>query len=189
MGRNICHPNSCGENSFMIFTETKLNGAFVIEVKKLEDKRGFFARSWDDEIFREKALNTHLVQCNISFSKKKGTLRGMHYQESPFQEAKLVRCTKGKIFDVIVDLRQNSLTENEWFGIELSESNHKMLYVPEGFAHGFQSLEDNTEIFYQVSQKYMPKYERGKRWDDRTFKIPWPILPPILSDKDANLEV
>ena len=170
----------------MKFTETKLKGSYIIELEKFEDERGFFARSWDRKEFEERGLNPNLVQCNISFNSKKGILRGIHYQKEPFGEAKLVRCTKGKIFDVIVDLRKNSSSKNDWFGIELNESNHKMIYVPEGFAHGFQTLEDNSEVFYQMSQEYVEKYATGKKWDSNNFKISWPILPPIISEKDGN---
>lgn len=170
----------------MIFTETKFKGVYIIELEKLEDERGFFARSWDTNEFKERGLNQNLVQCNISFNTKKGILRGMHYQKEPFEEVKLVRCTKGKIFDVIIDLRENSPSKNEWFGIKLSESNYKMIYVPEGFAHGFQTLEDNSEVFYQMSQKYMDEYAEGRKWNSDDFKISWPILPPILSKKDSS---
>ena len=170
----------------MIFTETKLKGAFIIELEKIEDGRGFFARSWDKNEFEKYGLNPNLVQCDVSFNKKRGILRGMHFQDSPYEEAKLVRCTKGKIFDVIVDLRKDSPSKNDWMGVELTESNHKMLYVPEGFAHGFQTLEENSEIFYQISQEYMPEYARVQKWNDDRFKISWPILPPILSDRDQN---
>jgi dTDP-4-dehydrorhamnose 3,5-epimerase len=172
----------------MLFTETKLKGAYIIELEKIEDERGFFARSWDRKIFEKKGLNPDLIQCNISFNSKKGTLRGMHYQKIPFEETKLVRCTKGRIFDVIVDLRKNSHSENEWFGIELSELNHKMLYVPEGFAHGFQTLEDNSEVFYQMSQEFREEYSSGRKWNSKDFEISWPILPPIISEKDEKWE-
>jgi len=168
----------------LIFTETKLKGAFIIEPEKLEDERGFFTRAFDEKKFEEYGLNPRVVQCNISFNKSKGTLRGMHYQIAPYEETKLVRCTKGKILDVIVDLRPESKTFTQWFGIELSEENHKMLYVPEKFAHGFQTLEDNTEIFYQVSQIYSPKYEGGLRWDDPMLQISWPIKSALISKKD-----
>jgi dTDP-4-dehydrorhamnose 3,5-epimerase len=170
----------------MIFTETNLNGAFIIELEKIEDERGFFARSWDKKEFEKYGLNPNLMQCNISFNTKRGTLRGMHFQDSPYEDAKLVRCTKGKIFDVIVDLREYSPTKNNWIGVELTELNHKMLYVPEGFAHGFQTLEENSEVFYQMSQEYMPEYARGKLWNDPIFNISWPIKSPIISDKDRQ---
>lgn len=170
----------------MIFTETKLNGAFIIELEKIEDERGFFARSWDKKEFEKYGLNPNLMQCNVSFNTKRGTLRGMHFQDSPYEDAKLVRCTKGRIFDVIVDLREYSPTKNNWIGVELTELNHKMLYVPEGFAHGFQTLEENSEVFYQMSQEYMPEYARGKLWNDPIFNISWPIKSPIISDKDRQ---
>ncbi|AFS83789.1 dTDP-4-dehydrorhamnose 3,5-epimerase [Candidatus Nitrosopumilus sediminis] len=170
----------------MIFTKTSLEDAFIVELEKKEDHRGFFARSWDTNEFAKHNLNHNLVQCNISFSKKRGTLRGMHYQTKPFEESKLIRCTKGKIFDVIIDLRSKSKTYKKWFGVELSQENYKMLYVPEGFAHGFQSLEDDTEIFYQVSQFYTPKAECGIHWNDPSFNIKWPIDEKIITEKDNS---
>lgn len=170
----------------MIFTETKLKGSFIIELEKVEDERGFFARSWDKKIFEEHGLNSNLFQCNISFNKKKGTLRGLHYQISPYEEAKLVRCTKGKVFEVMIDLRPKSETFMNWHGLELTSENYKMLYVPEGFALGLQTLEDNTELFYQMSQIYMPDYSRGIRWDDAMFQIKWPLKPTIISKKDIS---
>ena len=172
----------------MIFNETELKGSFIIELEKKGDERGFFARSWDARIFEEKGLNPNLAQCNISLSKKKGTLRGMHFQVSPHAETKFIRCTKGKIYDVIIDLRAKSQTYMEWAAFELSENNYKILYVPEGFAHGFQSLVDNTEIFYQVSEFYSPENEKGVRWDDEAFKIKWPIEQKIVSEKDQSQE-
>ena len=172
----------------MIFSETKLQGVFVIQLEKIIDERGFFARSWDKGIFEKNECNSKLVQCNISFNKKKGTIRGMHYQDKPHQETKLVRCTKGSIFDVIVDLRETSKTKNQWFGIELTENNGKMLYVPEGFAHGFQTLEDDSEVFYQMSEFYFPELAKGKKWDNPIFNISWPINDPIISEKDSKWE-
>lgn len=170
----------------MIFTETKLKGSFIIEPEKVEDERGFFARSWDKKIFEERGLNSNLVQCNISFNKKKGTIRGLHYQTSPYEEAKLVRCTKGKVFEVMIDLRSKSETFMNWLGIELTSENYKMLYVPKGFALGLQTLGDNSELFYQMSQIYIPEYSRGIRWDDETFRISWPLKPTIVSEKDLS---
>jgi len=170
----------------MKFIETKLKGAYLIEIDRNEDERGYFARSWDKNEFQKMGLNNNLIQCNISFNKKKGTLRGLHYQEPPFVESKLIRCTKGSIFDVIVDLRPNSTTKNNWFGVELTEKNYTMLYVPEGFAHGFQTLEDNSEIFYQMTKEYVPEYAKGKLWNDPIFNIQWPIFPPILSNRDKQ---
>ncbi len=170
----------------MIFTETKLKGSFIIELEKVEDERGFFARSWDKKIFEEHGLNSKLVQCNISFNKKKGTLRGLHYQIPPYEEAKLVRCTKGKAFEVMIDLRQKSQTFLQWTGFELDSETYKMLYVPEGFALGIQTLEDNTELFYQMSQIYMPQYSRGILWNDEMFGIVWPLKPTVISKKDSS---
>ena len=170
----------------MKFIETKLNGSFIIEIEKIEDERGFFARIWDEKKIKEMHLDSKLSQCNISFNKKAGTIRGMHYQIAPHQEIKLVRCTKGKIFDVIIDLRKNSKTFMNWFGVELSSHNYKMIYIPEGFAHGFQTLEDNTEVFYQISKEYMPKYSRGKLYNDPIFNISWPIKFPIISERDQQ---
>ena len=173
----------------MIFTETILKNAYVIELEKREDHRGFFARTWDKKEFEEHNLNSNLVQCNVSFSKKCGTLRGMHYQKKPFEESKVIRCVKGKIFDVIIDLRSSSSTFKKWFGVELTEENYKMLYVPEGFAHGFQTLEDNTEIIYQVSEFYTPNSELGIHWNDPAFNITWPIEEKIITEKDNAWKV
>ena len=170
----------------MIFTETILKNAYIIELEKREDHRGFFARTWDKKEFEEHNLNSNLVQCNVSFSKKCGTLRGMHYQKKPFEESKVIRCVKGKIFDVIIDLRSSSSTFKKWFGVELTEENYKMLYVPEGFAHGFQTLEDNSEIIYQVSEFYTPKSELGIHWNDPAFNITWPIEEKIITEKDNS---
>ena len=170
----------------MIFTETKLKGAYIIEPEKIEDERGFFARTWDQKKFSELGLNSKIVQCNISFNKKKGTLRGLHYQIAPYEEAKLVRCTQGKVFQVMVDLRPDSKTLHQWIGFELSAKNHKMLYVPEGFALGLQTLENNCELFYQMSQIYMPECARGIRWDEPTLRISWPLKPTVISKKDLS---
>ncbi len=170
----------------MIFTETFLKGAFIVEPKKREDERGFFARTWCQREFRDYGLNTSVVQCNISFNKRKGTLRGMHFQTPPYEEAKLVRCTMGAIYDVIIDLRPDSDTFKKWFALELSSENRKMLYVPEGFAHGFVTLTDNTEVFYQMSQFYHPEYAAGVRWDDPAFNISWPLDVKVISDKDRS---
>jgi len=149
-------------------------------------KEDFFARVWDSKKFLENDLNPKIVQCNISQSKLKGTIRGLHYQKNPFEENKLIRCTKGKIFDVLLDLRPTSKTFKKYEGFELSEDNHKMVYVPEGFAHGFQTLENNTEVFYQVSQFYTPNSENGIRWNDPAFKIKWPLDVTEISQKDQN---
>ena len=169
----------------MIFRETALSGAYIVELEKKEDFRGFFARAWCKKEFEAKGLNTHFVQANTAFSFKKGTLRGMHFQVAPFREAKLIRCIRGAIFDVIVDLRPDSVTHMSWYGVELTADNRKMLYQPEGFAHGYQTLADHTETLYQVSQFYSPEHERGVRWDDPQFGIEWPESREIIiSDKD-----
>ncbi|NWJ96738.1 MAG: dTDP-4-dehydrorhamnose 3,5-epimerase [Chloroflexi bacterium] len=170
----------------MIFNETRLKGAFILEPKLLEDERGFFARTWCEREFEEHGLNPRLVQCNISYNKRKGTLRGMHYQVAPYAEAKLVRCTSGAIYDVIIDLRPESTTFKQWVGVELTAHNRLELYIPEGFAHGFQSLEDNSEVFYQMSQFYQAEAARGVRWDDPTFGISWPISQKTISQRDSN---
>ena len=170
----------------MIFKETKLKGACVIELEKIEDERGFFARSWCQKEFDEHGLNPHIVQCNISYNKKRGALRGMHYQAAPYEEAKLVRCISGAMYDVIIDLRRDSATCCQWFAVELSGDNYKMLYVPVGFAHGFQTLKDNTVVFYQMSEFYHPEYAQGVKWDDPAFKVEWPIKSHIISAKDRQ---
>lgn len=171
----------------MVFTETNLKGAFVIELKKLEDERGFFSRAWCNEETGNFALTNSIVQANMSFSKHKGTLRGLHYQKSPFQEGKYLRCIRGKIFDVIVDLRKDSPTFLKWFGVELSAENRKMIYAPENFAHGFVTLEDNSEVHYLVTKPYHGQAEKGIRWNDPTIGIEWPEKIVHVSDKDANI--
>lgn len=185
MGRKICYFYTKSEDT-LIFNETKLKGSYIIDVEKNDDERGFFARSWDNHIFEQKGLNNNLVQCNISFNYKKGTLRGMHFQEKPYQEAKLVRCTKGSVYEVMIDLRENSTTFKQWQSVELRSDEHKMLYIPEGFALGFQTLEDNSELFYQMSQHYMPEFSRGVRWNDDAFKIKWPLEITVISKKDQS---
>tara|TARA_B100000953_G_scaffold187528_1_gene154367 strand:+ start:301 stop:837 length:537 start_codon:yes stop_codon:yes gene_type:complete len=172
----------------MKFLETELNGAFIIKFEKLEDERGFFTRVWDKKLFQENGLNSDLLQISFSFSKKRGTLRGMHLQKKPFEESKLVRCTNGKIFDVIIDLRQKSSTYKKWISMELSSDNLQGLYIPEGFAHGFQTLEDNCEVCYHMSNWFSPEHARGIRWDDGEFNITWPINNPIISKKDLSYE-
>ena len=170
----------------MLFTETKLPGAWVIEPERIEDERGFFARTWCRREFAERGLSTELAQCSISFNAKKGTLRGMHYQLEPHAEVRLVRCTRGAIYDVIIDLRHDSSTFGQWFAVELTAKNRQMLYVPEGFAHGFQTLEDDTQIFYQMSQFYRPDSVRGVRWDDPAFGVQWPEPIRLISDRDRS---
>lgn len=169
----------------MIFTETKLNGAFIIDLEPIQDERGFFARTWCKNEFAAHGLNPNLVQCNTSFNKKKGTIRGMHYQSPPYEEAKLVRCTMGAVYDVIVDIRKESKTFLQWLACELTAQNRKMLYVPEGFAHGFQTLEDNTEVFYQMSEFYHPESAKTIKWDQPDIKIDWPLPISMISPKDS----
>ena len=170
----------------MIFAETELKGAYVVELQKLEDERGFFARSWCQREFEANGLSPRLAQCNVSFNVKKGTLRGMHYQAKPVEEAKLVRCTSGSIYDVIFDLRRDSPSFKQHIGVTLTSGNRKMLYVPEGFAHGFLTLEDNAEVFYQMSEFYAPDHARGFRWDDPMFGIKWPFDAEVISDRDRS---
>ena len=170
----------------MKFIETELKGAFIIELEPSEDDRGFFARTWCRKEFEHHSLNPDLVQCNISFNRRKGTLRGMHYQNAPQEEAKLVRCTMGAIFDVIIDLRPNSTTFKKWVSVELTAKNRKMVYIPEGFSHGFITLTDNTEVFYQMSAYYAPECARGVRWNDPAFDIKWPAEVKVISEKDMQ---
>lgn len=170
----------------MKFTQNLLNGAYIIELEKREDERGFFARTWDEKEFEAYGIYRRPVQTNMAYSRKKGTLRGMHYQVGPYQESKLIRCTKGAIYDVIIDLRPDSSTYKKWFGVKLSEENHKMLFLPEGFAHGFLTLKDNTEVSYQVSAFYNFESERLVRFNDPAFKIKWPSKVIVISEKDKN---
>lgn len=170
----------------VIFVETKIPGAFVVEPERQEDERGFFARTFSEDAFRERGLESNFVQCSISSNAKKGTLRGMHYQIAPHEEAKLVRCTMGSILDIILDLRVGSPTFRQWVGTRLSASNRLLHYVPKGCAHGFQSLEDDTEVFYQISEYYHPECARGVRWDDPAFGIQWPDAPSVISIKDRQ---
>ena len=170
----------------MIFKETNLKGAFIIEPEIMADERGFFARTWCAREFETHGLTPKLVQCNISFNKQKGTLRGMHYQVVPHEEAKVVRCTMGTIYDVIIDLRPNSPTYKRWVSVDMSAENRRMLYIPEGFAHGFLSMEDDTEVFYQMSEFYAPECARGVRWNDPAFNITWPLGVTVISEKDGQ---
>ena len=168
----------------MRFIETKLKGAFILEPEFMEDDRGFFARTWCQREFEAHGLDHRLVQCNISFNRHRGTLRGMHYQVEPHAEAKLVRCTMGAIYDVILDLRPESATFKQWLAVELTAENRRMLFIPEGLAHGFQTLMDNTEVFYQMSEFYYPECARGVRYDDPDFAIEWALPVTLVSDKD-----
>ena len=176
----------------MIFKETRLKGAYIIEVEPLQDERGFFARSFCQKEFERHGLNSRIVQCSFSYNKTKGTLRGLHYQAEPFSEVKLVTCFKGTIYDVIVDLRQDSPTYCQWVAVELtgrrscSSMASKMLYVPEKFAHGFQTLEDDTEVFYQMSEFYHPASASGLRWNDPAFNIHWPEDDRLISETDRS---
>jgi dTDP-4-dehydrorhamnose 3,5-epimerase len=169
----------------MIFTETSLKGSYIIEPERLEDERGFFARTFCRKEFATYGLNPNFVQCNISYNRKKGIIRGMHFQAKPYEEVKIVRVTRGIIYDVILDLRTKAPTFKQWIAIELSEENRKMVYIPEGLAHGFQTLQDETEVFYQMSEFYFPESARGIRWNDPSFKIEWPIQEQIISTKDS----
>jgi dTDP-4-dehydrorhamnose 3,5-epimerase len=170
----------------MRFIETNLSGAFIVEPERIEDERGFFARTFCQKEFEERGLNSEVVQCNISFNKQKGTLRGMHYQVAPYEEAKLVYCIKGAIYDVIIDLRPGSNTFKQWLAVNLTAKNCRMLYIPKGFAHGFQTLEADTEVFYQMSEFYHPECARCVRWNDPVFGIEWRIDNPIISSKDQQ---
>ena len=170
----------------MIFTETPLAGAFVLDFERRGDDRGFFARAYCANEFREHGLNPNVVQTNVSYNRRRGTLRGMHYQVPPAQEAKLVRCTRGAIWDAIVDLRPESPTYLQHFGVELSADNGRSLFVPELFAHGYQALADETEVIYQVSAFYSPDHERGAAHDDPEFGIEWPLPVSEISDKDRS---
>lgn len=170
----------------MIFTETKLKGAYIIDLERREDARGFFARAWCRKEFEDHGLWPQLAQINLGFSSKKGTLRGMHYQIAPYQEVKVVRCTMGAICDVVIDLRTDSPTHKQWTSVELTAGNHRMIYVPEGFAHGYQSLVDDTEIYYQTSQFYHADSARGRRYNDPAFGIEWPLPVASISNQDSS---
>ena len=170
----------------MIFTETALPGAYVIDLEPLADERGFFARIWCAREFAARGLESRLVQSSVSVNTRRGTLRGIHYQAPPHAEVKLVRCTRGAVFDVIIDLRPDSATYLRPFGIELTAENRLALYIPKGFAHGFQTVVDDTEVFYHMSEVYVAAAGRGLRWNDPTFGVPWPIVPPILLARDAT---
>ena len=171
----------------MLFTESPLAGAFIIDPEQREDERGFFARVWCRDEFAQRGLETRLVQCSISYNAKGGTLRGMHFQAEPYPEVRIVRCTRGSIFDVIIDLRRGSPTFTRHYGIALSAENRRMLYIPRHFAHGFQTLEDDTEVMYQMSEFYHPESARGVRWNDPAFGINWPEPDVrIMAERDAS---
>jgi len=167
------------------FVPTKLEGAWIVEPQRQCDDRGFFARSWCQQDFEQHGLNAKLVQCNISYNRYQGTVRGMHFQRPPYAEAKLVRCTAGAIYDVIVDLRHTSATYLHYVGVRLDSREQNALYIPEGFAHGFQTLEDSTEVFYQMSTEFHAQSSAGLRWDDPALLIEWPLPISRISEKDS----
>jgi dTDP-4-dehydrorhamnose 3,5-epimerase len=170
----------------VIFQEAAILDAYIIQPEAIEDNRGFFARTFCCKEFEARGLRPILAQCSLSFNFLRGTLRGMHYQVAPHAEVRLVRCTRGAIYDVLVDLRRGSSTFGKWLAAELSDENRKAVYIPEGVAHGFQTLVDNTEVFYQMSEFYEPASARGVRWDDPAFAIHWPLPPSRISSRDAN---
>lgn len=169
----------------VIFTPTRLAGAYTIDLDARHDERGFFARVWCAREYAEHGLETKVAQASLSFTEHRGTLRGMHYQVAPHEEVKVVRCTRGAIFDVIVDVRPDSPTYLQHVGVELTAANHRQLYIPPGFAHGFQTLADGCEVHYQMSQFYAPDAQRGLRWDDPSLAITWPIAPPLVNERDG----
>jgi dTDP-4-dehydrorhamnose 3,5-epimerase len=173
----------------MIFSETKLAGVFIIDPEPFEDERGFFARSWSQPEFEAHGIEGRLAECNISFNSRKGILRGLHYQASPFEQSKLVRCTSGCIYDVAVDLRGGSPTLHQWVAVELTEDNHRMLFIPGGCAHGYQTLTERSEVFYQMSNYYNAESGRGVRWNDPAFGIEWPLPDPIMIERDRTYEL
>ncbi len=172
----------------MIFHDTKIPGVLEIHLEPNRDDRGFFARSWCQREFESHGLNPRLVQCSVSYNECKGTLRGMHYQADPFGEAKLVRCTAGSIYDVAVDIRAGSPSFGHWVGVVLSSTDRNMIYIPEGCAHGFLTLEEKTEVFYQMSEFYHPESSHGVRWNDPAFQIEWPEKIEVISDRDRTYQ-
>lgn len=170
----------------MKFLPLSLPGAYLIEPSPISDERGFFARVYCKKELEQRDLNPNLDQCSISFNHKKGTVRGMHFQKDPHAEVKIVRCTRGSIYDVILDLRPQSPTYKKWEGVVLSAENRKLLYIPEGFAHGFQTLEDGTEVFYQISCPFAPEFASGVKWNDPSFEIRWPDDISVISSKDQT---
>lgn len=168
----------------MIFDPLPLAGAFVVEPERFPDERGFFARTFCREEFREHGVDPEVVQCNVSFNRRRGTLRGMHWQAAPHEEGKLVRVTRGAIWDAIVDLRPGSGTRLDWYAVELDAESRRALWVPKGFAHGFLTLDDETEVFYQMSAAYHPESARGARWNDPAFGIEWPAEPEVIGERD-----
>lgn len=170
----------------MIFHECRLKGAYIIELNKMEDDRGYFARTFCKNEFASRKLDINIVQCNISYNKKRGTIRGMHFQSVPYEESKIVSCIKGGIYDVIIDLREGSPTCFQWESFELTEDNKRQLFIPKGFAHGFETTCGDTEVFYQMTEFYHPECAKGIKWDDPYFDIRWPIMENItISEKDT----
>lgn len=186
MGRTLRGAGSGGHDLPVIFGETPLKGVFVVDLERRQDSRGFFARAWCEQEAAAHGLNTHVAQCNVSFTRAKGSLRGMHFQLPPHQEAKLVRCTMGSIHDTVVDLRADSPTFMQHWSTILSAGNRRALYLPEGIAHGFQSLEDDTEVLYQMSTSYAPEASSGVRWNDVAFGLSWPLAVTEVSERDRS---
>jgi dTDP-4-dehydrorhamnose 3,5-epimerase len=170
----------------MKFTQTKIPGAYLIEIQPTTDERGFFARSFCADEFQQHGLNCNFAQCNVSFTSKQGAIRGMHYQVAPNTESKLVRCTRGAIYDVILDLRPESPTFKQWVAAELTADNHQMFYIPPGCAHGLQTLVDDTEVFYQMAGVYNAEATRGVRWNDPAFRIKMPLAVSVINERDRN---
>ena len=168
----------------MIFTATDVGGAFIIDAETVEDERGLFARTFAEDEFRARGLEAGIVQCNVSWNRLKGTLRGMHYQAAPDEETKLVRCTRGAIWDVAADVRRDSPTYLRWTGVELTAANRRQFYLPRGVAHGFITLEDDSEVFYQMGAAYVAGAAKGVVWDDPALGISWPVVPTVISDRD-----
>jgi len=169
----------------MKFTASRIPGAWIIDITAIHDHRGFFAMTWLPDDFRKHGIDPPLAQCNLAFNHKRGTLRGMHFQAAPYAQAKIIRCTRGGLLDVIVDLRPESPTYRQWDAVELTADNHRMFYMPEGIAHGYLTLADETEAYYHASTPWQPSAESGVRWNDPAFAISWPFAPVLISDKDA----
>ncbi len=170
----------------MIYTPSRIHGAWVIDITPIPDERGFFAMTWLPSELAERGMNPALAQLNLAFNHKRGTLRGMHFQKAPHAQAKIVRATRGALLDVIVDLREDSPTSRQWDAVELTADNRRMLYMPEGIAHGYLTLTDDTEAFYHASSPWVPASESGVRWDDPAFKIEWPFEPTLVSERDRQ---
>lgn len=189
MGRALCHSRAARQDNLMIIEETPLAGSFLVNLEQHSDERGFFARTFCSEEFAARGLATSFPQCSISWNPARGTLRGMHFQTLPHAEDKLVRCTRGAIFDVIVDLRRESVSRGLWFGTILDADLRQALFIPKGFAHGFLTIQQDTEVLYMMSTSFEPNAGRGFRWDDPEVAISWPEMPTMISERDANLPV